>query len=350
MSRKHEAITGTIYALIILTLIVDSTNAIASAKNAILICLETVIPSLFPMCILTNLMIDIVLGKTLHPLSFIRKICKLPKGGESIFVLGLLGGYPLGAKLIAQGYNRNALSKQQAKRMLYFCSNAGPAFLFGLCTPLFTKQNATLALWSVHICSAVLLSLMLPGENGQSVKLPQQHRTTQSILYDGIKTMGVVCGWIILFRVLLRFLERWIIFAFPAPVSAVIKCLVELSTGILDLHIVRNEQIRFIICAVALSFGGLCIMLQTATITSGLAFKSYVCGKIMHALISYIMALLTCQLLYSNGKLSILSPFVPILVILITIIFQKGMEFFISIIYNIKNKPARSLLCCSAKK
>ena len=336
--------------MIIFSLIMDSPNAITEAKTAISICLETVIPSLFPMCILTNLLIDMLLGNSLGPFSFIHKLCKLPKGSESIFLAGALGGYPLGAKLITEAYNCKALSKQQAQRMLYFCSNAGPAFLFGFCAPLFTKRNAILCLWLVHICSAVILSMFIPGECGRCVKIPQRKRPIQTIVNDGIKTMGVVCGWIVLFRVLLGFADRWILFALPNTVSALIKCIAEISSGIIGLRNVGHEQTRFILCAIALSFGGLCIMMQTASITEGLAFKSYIWGKLLHALISFVLALITSHLLYRSNAISSISPFVPIFIIFITFIFQKSMEFFRSIIYNKENKPARSLLCCSAKK
>ena len=61
----------------------------------------------------------------------------LPPQGASALVLGMLSGYPVGAQTAASLYASGQLTKEETERLLGFCSNAGPAFIFGMVGGLF---------------------------------------------------------------------------------------------------------------------------------------------------------------------------------------------------------------------
>ncbi len=98
----------------------------------------------------------------LSPLQPIAKLFGLPKGGESLLIPAFLGGYPMGAQAISAAYARGQLKKEDASRMLAFCNNAGPAFLFGMIAPLLPEKWMAWSLWGIHIASALVLATVFP--------------------------------------------------------------------------------------------------------------------------------------------------------------------------------------------
>lgn len=57
------------------------------------------------------------------------RVFGLSKAGCYPAVIGLLSGYPVGAKTTAQLYREKMLSKSEAQYLLTFCNNASPMFL-----------------------------------------------------------------------------------------------------------------------------------------------------------------------------------------------------------------------------
>ena len=68
--------------------------------------------------------------------------------------------------------------------------------------------------------------------------------------------MGNVCGWVILFRILIAFLERWFLWLLPASVRVAVTGLLELSNGCCALAEIKDFKMRFLLCSGMLSFGG----------------------------------------------------------------------------------------------
>ena len=115
---NHRSIHTPIAASIaMLVLILDSPTALSGAKNGIEICLQSVIPSLFPFFVLSILLTSGLTGQRspiIRPLSFFTGI---PQGSESIFLTGLLGGYPVGAQAVGSAYRMGVLTDTEAARM-----------------------------------------------------------------------------------------------------------------------------------------------------------------------------------------------------------------------------------------
>ena len=51
--------------------------------------------------------------------------------GAAVFLLGLSGGYPLGAASIGELYRDGVIQNDEAEHLLAFCDNSGPAFAVG---------------------------------------------------------------------------------------------------------------------------------------------------------------------------------------------------------------------------
>ena len=163
-------------ALGMLVLIFDGKTAISGATDGIQLCLNTIIPSLFPFILLSILMTNALRGQDVRLLRPVTAACKLPFGSEALLIISFLGGYPVGAQNIAQLYRSGQLTHNQAARMIAFCNNAGPAFIFGVLGTIFTNQITPWLVWFIHIASALIVGLLLPGDEPDSAVRTQQNR------------------------------------------------------------------------------------------------------------------------------------------------------------------------------
>lgn len=103
-----------------------------------------------------------------------------------------------------------------------------------------------------------------------------------------------ICGWVILFRVLIGFLCRWILWTVSRETRVALIGLLELSNGCCMLDQIPAENIRFLICSVLLSFGGLCVTYQTASVCPGLRLRFYLRGKLLQAATAGITSAAIC--------------------------------------------------------
>ena len=292
--------TGIPAALAFLVLILDAKTAIYGATVGLQMCLQTVVPSLLPFFVLSMVLTSSIVGQNIRILRPVAKLFGIPKGAESLLVIGMLGGYPSGAQAVTQAYQSGGLRREDAHRMLAFCNLAGPSFLFGIVAGKFNSAAAAWLLWGIHILSAFLVSLILLGRSSGSASTPKGNPITLSVaLRKSINVIAVVCGWIILFQVVIAVLDRWILWLLPPWMQVMITGLLELSNGCCDLGIITGEGLRFVVCSGMLAFGGLCVQMQTASVTDDLALKSYISGKILQGLFSITLSYVCQRFLFS---------------------------------------------------
>lgn len=283
-------ITAAFSAAGMLILIFDGQTALKAAASGVELCLKTVIPSLFPFLFLCALLTNALWGGSTRWLRWIGKHLGIPEGAESLLISAVLGGYPAGAQAIGEAYRENRLEKRQAEHLLTFCSNAGPAFLFGIVSSQFPDPKMVWALWVIQIYAAAMTGML--GTEAGKATLSCQDTTISQIMTQTVKTMGIVCGWILFFRILTEFLNRWVFWLFPKALQVVFTGILELSNGCCSLTQIQEIPLRFLVCSGFLSFGGLCVTMQTASVIGKLSFRHYLLGKLVQTGFSLSLALL----------------------------------------------------------
>lgn len=257
-----------------LLLILDSGTALEGAKEGLVLCVSSVIPALLPFWILSSLLTGSLWGSGGHLTSFLGRLFSIPAGAESLLIPAFLGGYPAGAGSIGAAYAEGRLEKKQAQRLLGYCSNVGPAFLFGIVAPQLESRWEGAYLWALQILGAWAASWLLPGKQESRASVGSPGRT--DILGDAVASMGKICVCVVLFRVIHGFLNKTIPTAGIAGV--VISGLMELTNGCCQLKLLPAEM-RLPVAAGLMSLGGICVALQTASVTRGLDLGMYSLGK-----------------------------------------------------------------------
>ena len=128
---NYIALAATLTALG--ALLLCSQAALESARAGLNLCAQMIVPSLLPFFILSSLLQQLglpgILGRWLSPVT--QRLFGIGGAGASALLLGVTGGYPLGADAVARLRRSGTLTREQAERALAFCNNSGPAFLVG---------------------------------------------------------------------------------------------------------------------------------------------------------------------------------------------------------------------------
>lgn len=290
MNRKHH-VSGIFASLGILILILDGKTALFGARTGIDLCIRTVIPALFPFILLSILLTSALSGTPIPVLRPLARLCGVPKGAEPVLLAGFLGGYPAGAQAVSSFYRSGQIRKEEAERLLSFCNNAGPAFLFGMISPMFPDPKAAFVLWMIHMGSAIMTAVMLPVPVPRpAAPCTPENRTMAQAMRTAVAVMAAVCGWVVGFRVLIAFLDRWFLWMLPPTVRILMVGILELSNGCCELSGVASEQARFLLCSGILAPGGLCVAFQTSSVTEGLSIYAYLKGKALQTLFSLLLS------------------------------------------------------------
>lgn len=151
-------------SLFSLALIIKNSDiAIKYAAEGLSLCAKSLIPSLFPFMVLS----DIIM--TSGSVSFIARILQKPTrllfgvSGESgcSVILGMLCGFPVGACSALSVYDTGGISKAELEHLLCFCNSPSSAFLISAVgISLFGSQKYGIALYFITVISALLTGIL----------------------------------------------------------------------------------------------------------------------------------------------------------------------------------------------
>lgn len=288
-------------------LILDSSAACAGATEGVQLCLRTVVPALFPFLYLSLVISTGLNFFRLRIFDPVARLCRIPPGSGELLMLGFLGGYPSGAQCVSLAHEKGHLSSDAARRMLVICSNCGPAFIFGLLGPSFADSGMGWKIWLVCILGAVITGTLLPGGGG-SLRIGSSSESEGAVrLMDrAIRSMARICAWIIIFRVVMSFADRWFLWRFHGWMQVLICGLTELTNGCINLGRIADDGLRFVLCCGMLSFGGLCVTMQTlSVIHPDLDRKLYFPGKVLHGCISTSLSCIFFPVYWKIGVISL---------------------------------------------
>lgn len=316
-------------------LLIDLDPAVDGIRVGIDMCLQTVIPSLLPFLILTKSITSQLYGLRVPILAKIGACCGIPCAMESVLAVGLVGGYPMGAHMIADAWQNSVLNKDSAERMLGFCNNAGPAFIFGVCAAMFANARMGWLILLVQILTSLWCGYILPGKNtGICGSVERKPASFVESVEAAVSSMGNICGWIVCFRVVLSYIEAYFHINNPILRAGVFGFL-ELSNGCIALNEIPSEFIRFILANAILSFGGLCVWLQTASVGKGLSLKWFFIGKITQSLLSVFFSVMIGQFVYDTQDTMLFAgSILGIFVITWMFTGKKTVAFSKTILYN----------------
>lgn len=299
MKTRRRADIFLVLCGILIWFLTDAAHVRASAAEALVLCGTSVVPALFPFLVISSLLVSLGFGEWLSPYlaGLMTPLFRLPGLASSAFVLGLVGGYPIGAQTAADLYRERLLTREEAERLLTFCNNSNPVFLISvLGSGVFGSVRTGVWLWLIHILSALLVGIFFRGHGKvrgcqrlaketscRAVSLPSAFVTT---VRNSAAGMLSVCAFVTLFYVA------------ASPLAHLGEHLGPLLVGILELFsltpLLTPDRFGFILAAGCVGWGGLSVFCQTAAALDGtdLSLRSCLFGKLTQGALSALLAAL----------------------------------------------------------
>ena len=276
-----------------------------AAREGVTLCLQTVLPSLFPFFVLSSLLVQSDVPRLLSRAmaGVMYPLFGVSGAGASALILGLLGGYPVGARTVAELYGRGEIGQEESEHLLAFCNNSGPGFFLGVCgTAVFSSARAGMYLYLIHVGAALVTGVLLRRDLGlprrKAVSRQRAPFDLAAAVQGSFAAVGSVSAFVIFFMVLLRLLSLVpALAALPPLPRAALFGFVEMTNGVNALPATRAG---FVLCAAIMNWGGLSVQAQTRALLAGSALSARRCviGKAVQALAGVPLALLAAQRLF----------------------------------------------------
>lgn len=273
------------------------------ASNGLLLWYRSIIPTLFPFVVLSNLFIRTngaaFLSRFIGPV--ITRIFGVSNEGSFAILTGFLCGYPMGAKTTADLVCASYISKKEGAYLLSFCNNTSPMFMISyVLLQQIGRKDIVLPSLCILIASPILCSFFFRpfyrlrkdvASLSKEKSLSFRFSYVDGAIMDGFETITKVGGYIILFSVLLNFFSilPWkhiflVSVLFPS---------VEITGGIAFIlkHIFSFETLYVPIMALT-SFGGWCSIAQTKSMIAkaNLPIFPYIIEKLITALVTSLLS------------------------------------------------------------
>lgn len=319
-----------IFALVFLafgaSLLLFSTSNLPAIKKGLSLWANSVVPSLFPFFVATELLMNTnfvnILGRFLNKI--MKPLFNIRGEGSFGFIMGLISGYPVGAKIACDFRENNICSKEECERLLSFTNNSGPLFIVGTVgISMFGNSTIGLLLLITHILACITVGIIFRFWKFNSSSLDyignknSNYKKYKNVTFSNlgevlgksittsISTILMIGGFVVIFSSIISILKAsgilsslvlmlTPIFDFlnidSSFISGILTGLLEITNGISSISSINIKAIsvNIIITAFLLGFGGLSVLLQVLSITSktDLSIKPYIYGKLLHGVLA----------------------------------------------------------------
>lgn len=266
-------------------------QALSYASTGLVLWFQKMIPTLLPFMILSGIMVRMNMterfSRVFHPL--FHKIWGTSPNGSYVILMGMLCGFPMGARVIGELCQAGKLSEQEGAYLLAFCNNIGPIYFISFVMSTLSLSGNYLPfaiMYGVPLCYGALQNrlkknagslphagVFLAASSSRPAALSFWEAVDESIV-SALIGIGKLGGYMVFFNLLnIMFLP---FSALPERFLALSNCILEITSGITRAG-VREKMMVLIL----LPFGGLSCIAQTYSMIkdTGLSISRYFLHK-----------------------------------------------------------------------
>ncbi len=296
--------SGLILSLLLLYLFSHPSDGFLAAQSGLDLWFHTLIPTLLPTMIFSNLLIqlDLVQGLVRVAAPVTARLFRLSACGTYALVIGFLCGFPMGAKTVSDLFRSGRLSREEASYLLPFVNNISPMFLINVVIMQTMRRTSFLLPTLLIVYGSPLIYGILANQafrrrlsgaeyKKQTSKIQIRFELIDACIMNAVFTVLKMGSYVILFSILSHILQT-----VPIPSRFVQSLLVgsmELTNGIsfVGTQALPFRQTYFLLCILSV-WGGLCALAQTKSVVASdlVPFGSYLKARIVICLIACLLA------------------------------------------------------------
>ncbi|MBQ1433045.1 MAG: nucleoside recognition protein [Ruminococcus sp.] len=255
------------------------TQIASAVHDALLRCLNVLIPSLFAFIAVSSMLVSCggieLLSLPLRPVS--RFIFRMPDKLFSVMLISMFAGYPVGIRLLSDLLENGDIDERTAERAAVFCYCGGPSFYSGaIGASVFGDRRAGTLIFLSVLIPNIILAVLLCRTSELSCKTSPSQVRNDSILISGVtsagRSMAAICITVVFFSAMLELLRACgvfellqRIFALSDNTMTIVSSFIEI-TALTELKGASFDLLPAV-CA-SCSFGGVCIIIQLFAIKS----------------------------------------------------------------------------------
>lgn len=340
MLKKLQTISiAVIILMFTITMIIFPEHSLKASLHGLHTWWEIVFPSLLPFFIVSELLISFgivqFLGVLFEPL--MRPLFNVPGSASFAWILGMVSGFPSGAKITAMLREKKELTQIEAERLVAFSNASSPLFIFGAIAVGFFQQvqygiiiafSHYISNFFVGICMRFYKQNREPYRKGSKKKsnllkaaFIKMHNTRikekrpfgeliGDAVLSSVQTLLMIGGFIILFSV---FTSLFTIFPFFKIIEKILSQTVPflhfsvqwiqpLFIGMIEITLGTEAISQLIhsslftqlaLISFILGFNGFSIQAQVAALLAktDIRFHPYFCARILHAFMASIFTI-----------------------------------------------------------
>ena len=247
-----------------------------------------------------------------------RPIFNVPGEGAFALIMGIISGYPVGAKIVANLKEQHLCSDIEAERLIAFTNNSGPLFIIGTVgVSMFSSVSLGMLLFLCHLLSSLTVGFLFRWwKSSKEKKLRDSTYSNQSStlsfynlgellsksIVNSISTVLLIGGFVVLFSIIISILntsgflhilssQLFNLLGIPENISlGFFMGAIEITNGLSFITTLPAESLNFklVFASLILGFGGFSVLLQVLSITSKakISIKPYFGGKLLQSILA----------------------------------------------------------------
>ena len=317
-SKQNKRIGSTLSALSVIFLLIimltGAKDAAVYVKNAFSVCIKSVIPSVFPMMVISGMLISGWGGEMIAQIfgSFVSHIFGVSRGAAPAVILGFICGFPIGAASAAKLYEKGIISKEELTHLLTFVNNPGAAFvIFSVGGSMLGSVRLGVMIYLSVIISATISGLLFGRVMGVKPtpirKSPTCTASLSEIVVSSVSsaTTGAlnVCAFAAFFSALVGVISGLLERAGASfQLRAAIFGFFELIGGVSILTKSGSETFAALSSAAVCSWSGVSVLMQIAAVCrlsigkEKLSLSPMILSKSLQATLSPLFLLLLIKI------------------------------------------------------
>lgn len=302
--RKYSGSGTAISVLCIflfILLFLDSEIASEQMRRGMRICFDTLVPSLFPFMVISELLVrsgacELVSRLMRRPMKALFGI-----SGEcaSALLLGIVCGFPVGAKAAASLYSRGDISQKDCEHLLSFCNfPSAPFVIFAVGEGMFGSKDVGILIYCTVLFSGLFYGILFrrKGSKADSIKVSEadfSNEITLSLFSSSVVSASAsvisVCAFVTFFTCIVGSISSLFGAGTSSPLRALLFSFFELTSGCAACTSIDQPQLTLILAATACGWSGLSVFLQIYSLTrtdrEELSLVPYIKSKVFCSLI-----------------------------------------------------------------
>lgn len=321
LRRTFDSFTQLLFTLLAIyltyLLLRYPTQALEYASTGLLLWFQKMIPTLLPFMIISGVMVRMNLtgrfARFFHPLFHL--IWGTSLNGSYVILMGMLCGFPMGARVIGELCHAGRLSEKEGAFLLAFCNNIGPIYFISFVMStlsLYGNYIPFLIMYGVPLCYGFILRLVSnlraikkssPRTMFQAASIRAAHdlhisneasvssynrpsllSAVDDSVISGLIGIGKLGGYMVLFNLLNIMLLPFS--SLPENFLSFCNCILEITSGIS-----RTGINGLYMILILLPFGGFSCIAQTYSMVkdTGLSVSHYFMHKCIQTAITAII-------------------------------------------------------------